>query len=73
MQQEATPKAKLARTAAADCQVDARLVQKLTFPERPNGTLTNGYLLEALKGLRITIEADNVRKDELLKQLEGCQ
>jgi len=47
-------------------------VQKIAFPERPNGEITNGWLIEALKDLRLKTEADNARKDELLRQLEVC-
>jgi len=56
-----------------ECKIDHSLIQKLTFPDKPNGTLTNGYLLESLKGLRIAVETDNARKGELLKQIEECQ
>ena len=52
--------------------MDLGLVQKLDFPERPNGEITNGWLIEALKDLRLKTEADNARKDELLRQLEVC-
>lgn len=60
-------------SARDNCQIDRSLIKPLDFPERPNGTLTNGYLVEALKGLRIAIEADNTRKEELLKQVDKCQ
>jgi hypothetical protein len=54
------------------CQVDLGLIQKLSFPERPNDDVTNGWLVETLKDLRLKTEADNARKDELLRQLEVC-
>lgn len=47
-------------------------MQKIEFPERPNGAVNNGWLIESLKDLRLKTEADNARKDELLRQLEVC-
>jgi hypothetical protein len=60
------------RVRTTGCQVDLGLIQKIPFPERPNGEVTNGWLIEALKDLRLKTEADNARKTELIRQLEVC-
>lgn len=60
------------RVRPSGCQVDLALVQKIEFPERPNSAVTNGWLIETLKDLRLKTEADNARKKELLRQLEVC-
>jgi hypothetical protein len=52
--------------------VDQALIQDIRFPERPNGRVTNGWLVETLKELRLRTEVDNARKEELRRQLETC-
>lgn len=49
--------------------VNPTLVRPLEFPERPANAV-NADLRRYLLELRLEIEADNVRKAELLKQLE---
>jgi len=51
--------------------VDRSLIQPLPFPPKPD-SLTNGFMVRVLAGLRPAIRVDNERKAELLRQLENC-
>lgn len=52
--------------------MDLGLIQPLSFPERPNGAVTNGWMIETLKDLRLKLSVDNDRKAEIRRQLEVC-
>lgn len=49
--------------------VDYSLLRPIDFPPRPSDPVTNGDLLEVIEELKLLIEADNERKDELRKQI----
>jgi hypothetical protein len=57
---------------ATGCPVDFSLIQDIPFPARPPGGITNGWLLETLRTLRVETQRDAARKAELVKQLEVC-
>lgn len=55
----------------SECRVDKNLVHEITFCPRP-AEPTNADLASCLRDLRIEIEEDNIRKQELLLQLLVC-
>lgn len=56
----------------SSCDVDRGLIVKIDRPERPIGKVTNGDLAKSLRTLGDKVDVDNVRKEELTKQLDAC-
>ena len=52
--------------------MDLSLIQPLPFPPKPD-SLTNGFMVRVLAGLRPAIRVDNERKAELRRQLRACR
>ena len=56
------------KTRPSTCEIDPNLVQYLKFCTKPEHA-QNSDIARCLRNLRLDINLDNVRKEELLKQI----